>query len=619
MRGSVGKAAGRGAVRAAAALALLGLWPLGAPASAVAEPAPDPVPAAAEAGTVGEDVPGAAEERPPSGLETPPPETPGEGDGAAEGDTTPAESEPGPEPIPKPDASPGQPDGPSPAPSPEPSSAPSPAPAPEPSPEADEDDVRESQAAAQLQISKSVEPNPMIIGDEATYTITVTNTGDEAAEDVTVTDTLASDVSFVSASAGCSASGQTVTCGGTGTTVGAGETLTYSVTVKVDPGVSDGTNITNPASVEASNTGGASTQNIAQTQTMTDVEITKSAEPATVNPDGTITYTITVTNHGPSEAVDVTVHDPTDGNLVSITGLPDRCPPGGLTISCDLGTLAPGETVELTVTVTVNSDVADGTQIQNCATVYTGSRESDTGNNVSCASNEVGPGPAGDRTDLELTKDGPATVSPDGTITYTIRVTNTGPVPAENVHVFENFDTENTTVESLPAQCTLDGEHVGCDIGDLQPGESTELTVVLRANADADPGTLLENCAVARTATRDGQVRNNAACVQTEVVDEDPGPDPSPSPSPSPDPSPSPTPSPEPEPSPSPTHGGGPTPGPGPDDGPDGDSDTATGDGGPGLPVTGAGAAGFIAAGLVTAGGGLALAWSARRRVPDDD
>lgn len=55
----------------------------------------------------------------------------------------------------------------------------------------------------------------------------------------------------------------------------------------------------------------------------------------------TVSAAIAVTNHGPSEAVDVTVEDETNGNLTTITDRPDECPGGGLTLTCPLGTLEP--------------------------------------------------------------------------------------------------------------------------------------------------------------------------------------------------------------------------------------------------------------------------------------
>ncbi|MEV0523835.1 CARDB domain-containing protein [Streptomyces sp. NPDC050439] len=246
-------------------------------------------------------------------------------------------------------------------------------------------------AAANLQITKSVSPEPLVIGGSAVYTLTVTNNGDEDATGVTVTDQLGQGLSVGELPDSCVAQGLQITCGGTGITVPAGGTREFQVPVTVDPSLSDGTNITNQAAVqqEGSSQPADSTTLISQSTTLTDVEITKTATPE-VEADGTYTFTVTVTNHGPSDAVDVTVQDPTNGQLSSIEERPEECPDTGLTLSCPLNTLSPGETRTFTVTMRANPDAA-GQTIPNCAEVYTGSRETNTENNRSCASTDVIP------------------------------------------------------------------------------------------------------------------------------------------------------------------------------------------------------------------------------------
>ncbi|KGI80288.1 hypothetical protein IL38_17650 [Actinopolyspora erythraea] len=67
-----------------------------------------------------------------------------------------------------------------------------------------------SARSPQLDITKTVNPNPMTVGAEAEYVITVTNTGDTDAEDVVVTDQLDSGVRGRELPADCSVDGRTV-------------------------------------------------------------------------------------------------------------------------------------------------------------------------------------------------------------------------------------------------------------------------------------------------------------------------------------------------------------------------------------------------------------------------
>src|SRR6185436_4404628 len=65
---------------------------------------------------------------------------------------------------------------------------------------------------ADLAISKTDSPDPVGIGSNLTYTVTVTNRGPESATSVTLTDLLPASVNFVSASSGCGNLLGVVTC-----------------------------------------------------------------------------------------------------------------------------------------------------------------------------------------------------------------------------------------------------------------------------------------------------------------------------------------------------------------------------------------------------------------------
>jgi uncharacterized repeat protein (TIGR01451 family) len=84
-----------------------------------------------------------------------------------------------------------------------------------------------------LSVTKSDSADPVVKGNNFTYTIQVRNLGANDATDVTVVDPLPSDVNFVSATAAggsCSQAAGTVTC--TLGTVNAGATATVSIVVK---------------------------------------------------------------------------------------------------------------------------------------------------------------------------------------------------------------------------------------------------------------------------------------------------------------------------------------------------------------------------------------------------
>jgi uncharacterized repeat protein (TIGR01451 family) len=202
---------------------------------------------------------------------------------------------------------------------------------------------------AALSMTSSVSPSPLVVGGTGVYTVTVQNTGTADAANVVTT------LPFAPAGA-----------------------------VTID---------------SSALPSGCATAG----QTVTCTE-------ATIPAGGSVTYTITVTNHGPSDAATVTWHDPTNGNLTTIIDYP--CNDTGLTVTCDVGTMKPGETRTFTLTVKVNDDVPAGTVITNCATVDTGTRpETNPDNNNSCTDTYVDP--VTPVADVEVTKTGPATVDPD--------------------------------------------------------------------------------------------------------------------------------------------------------------------------------------------------------------
>ena len=84
--------------------------------------------------------------------------------------------------------------------------------------------------------------------------------------------------------------------------------------------------------------------------------------------------------------------------------------------------------------------------------------------------------------DLSLTKTGPSTVPPGGTITYTITVSNAGPQPATNVVVTDPIPAGTTFVSATPSQGTCSGTTtVICNIGTLANPGSATITLVVTA------------------------------------------------------------------------------------------------------------------------------------------
>ncbi len=297
---------------------------------------------------------------------------------------------------------------------------------------------------ADLSITKTDSPDPVTVGSDITYTITVANNGIGAAQSVLVTDDLPASLTYVS----CNSTGGGV-CGGTGNNrainfsslaVGSAATVTLVATVNGTGGAS----ISNTATVGATTTDPNSGNNSAVTTTTVssaDLSITKSDSPDPVNAGENITYTLVVTNNSstiPAESVTVSDQLPANTTFVSVGATPagwtrtDATALGQTgTVTYTLPTLAANGTATFTITVKVDSNAANNSTISNTATVGSNTPDGNSANNSATQTTTVHT-PA----DLSLSK----TVnnpSPNvgEQVTFTITASNSGPYSATGVSV----------------------------------------------------------------------------------------------------------------------------------------------------------------------------------------
>ncbi|PJJ71361.1 putative repeat protein (TIGR01451 family) [Diaminobutyricimonas aerilata] len=71
----------------------------------------------------------------------------------------------------------------------------------------------------------------------------------------------------------------------------------------------------------------------------------------------------------------------------------------------------------------------------------------------------------GDPTDLSVTKNGPATVAANGTITWTVRVRNLGPGTSSGFVLNDTVPTGVTAITAADPRCTVTGRNIAC-VGD---------------------------------------------------------------------------------------------------------------------------------------------------------
>jgi uncharacterized repeat protein (TIGR01451 family) len=312
--------------------------------------------------------------------------------------------------------------------------------------------------SADLSITKTDGKTTAVPGTSDTYTIVVTNAGPSAVTAATVADTFPPTFTNVTFTATATGGASGFTANGTGNisdtvNMPAGSTITYIATGTISPAatgsLSNAATVTAPAGVTDSN----STNNSAtDTDTLTpqaDLQITKTDGVFAAVPGTSTTYTIVVTNAGPSNATNVLVQDLVPTTLTGVTwtsvgssGVTGNDLSGSGNIHDTVTLIPAGGTVTYTLKGTINA-AATGT-LSNAATVTTpaGVTDPNTGNNSATDTDTLTP-----QTDLQITKtDGKTTAVPGTNTTYTIVVTNVGPSAATNVHVEDLVPTSLTGV-----------------------------------------------------------------------------------------------------------------------------------------------------------------------------
>jgi uncharacterized repeat protein (TIGR01451 family) len=344
-----------------------------------------------------------------------------------------------------------------------------------------------------LSITKVESADPVTAGTSFSYTVTVANSGPDPADNVSWTDTLPTGTTFVSLSAPavwtCSTpavgAGGMVSCSIASLGVGS---AAFTLTVLVDPSVAAGTILSNTANVTTTTTDDMADNSATETTTVgafADLSVTKVDTPDPVHVVQAITYTITVTNAGPSNATSFTFSNPLPVGTTSFEGstvpVGWTCSQPGGVLTCSVPSLAPGSTV-ITLVYQVESSVPHGTVITNTTTVASATPDPNPGNESATTTTTV----SNPITVVSLTKtDTPDPVLPGGNITYTITATNNS---SENLNaVLTELMPSGTTFVSMavPAGWTCTPPPVGgralfdCLAASWAPG-SAVFTLVLK-------------------------------------------------------------------------------------------------------------------------------------------
>ena len=380
-------------------------------------------------------------------------------------------------------------------------------------------------AGGELTVTNAASPNPVLAGNNITYTQVVTNTGTVAATTATFSEPTPANTTFVSvtAAAGWTCTSPPVSC--TNPSVAAGSSGTFTVVYTVGAATASGMVITDTATANAANQAfGASSAvatDVVATAGQADLALSTAATPLTVIAGNNITYTQTVTNNGPgaASAVSFTEAIPANTTFVSVSAPVGWSCVTTTSVTCSDPSLPASASADILVVVNVAPTIAAGTITANSSVSSTTADPTAANNSTTVNTTIV------DKCDLTVTNAGaPSPVAAGSNITYTQTVFNHGPSSCSTA-TFGEATPANTSFVSVSAVTAGGGTWtcpnvapVACTNPSVPPGSTATITVVYTVTAGTAAGTIITDTATAASATHDTNLNDNSATVTIGVA-----------------------------------------------------------------------------------------------------
>jgi uncharacterized repeat protein (TIGR01451 family) len=370
--------------------------------------------------------------------------------------------------------------------------------------------------SADLTMSKSVNtPNPRV-GQAIIYTLRVINNGPTTAQSVVVNESLPAGLTFTSATPSAGAYDIGTGAWTIGTMLdGAIATLSLNA-IFTGPG-----QVTNTVALTSPTTDpnpGDNTSSATVPAQMANLSLTKLASTATPDFGSNVTFTVTLSNAGPSTATNVNVADALPAGLVFVSNAASVGSYDPATGQWTIASIAANTTATLTITARVNTTGS----LVNVAEIVSSDQfdpNSVPGNAIASEDDIAAATIAPVSADLAISKTADTAAPVNGqNITFTIRVTNSGPSAASTVAVSDLLPSTLTFVSAAPSVGTYSAASGAWNIGSLANGTNAVLAIVATFNGGASAVT---NAAQLTSGTPDANPANNTSqvTVRGQVAD----------------------------------------------------------------------------------------------------
>ena len=351
--------------------------------------------------------------------------------------------------------------------------------------EDDQASVTFSTPVADLSLTKVVSNETPNVGDVVTFTVVLQNDGPDNATGVSVTDLLPAGLQFNSNS--LSAGDYSPTSGSWNLgTLASGQSATLSINATV---LTQGTkvnvarvNTSDQADPDSSAGNNIETEDdqasVSLTPPVIDLSVTKSAAPLQPSVGDEVTFTVSVSNAGPSDATGVVLTDTLPPGVTFISSNPAVGNFNFASGDWTLGDLASGATQTIEIVAVINQF----TEITNVAEITSANEfdiDSTPGDGNASDDDQASVTLTPASADLSLTK----IVSNDkpnlgDEVTFTVTLSNAGPNVAEDILVRDAFPVGMTLRSSSPSVGSYDSTSGRWTVPSLASGSSATLDLI---------------------------------------------------------------------------------------------------------------------------------------------
>jgi uncharacterized repeat protein (TIGR01451 family) len=363
-------------------------------------------------------------------------------------------------------------------------------------------------------------PEPVIAGNTLTYTIAVHNAGSSDAQSVQLTDVLPTSVRSAVFSLDGGDSWQAWTGSMTFENLQAGTSREVIIQSTVEPGTSK--LFKNTARVAPATPDPVAENNTASVTTHiqdSGLSLSMKDNPDPVVAGTELTYTIQVSNGGPSIATMVTISDTIPVEVDFLYASPGcTFDPQFNQVLCSIGTMAIADTETVQIVV---SPQQDG-DITNSARVSSAVEDPYLADNKAVVITTVQPG-----ADLAVeSRTSSQEIIPGEMFVYRIKISNSGPSIAEQVILSGNLFLSDEldqllTINGVQGEgwdCAFSKSTFSCSLDGLAPGESAEVRLSIMLDMGVEAGNQLQNELRVSSVTKDPLAENNSLDLNVSVT-----------------------------------------------------------------------------------------------------